>query len=549
MINIKPLTPNEYKNDLFSLLKVAEGLKPLPYLDTDKIPTIGIGYNLRVNMDAVAKVILGTHLTPELLNQLSVTAKKTYSFDAALQVSLNGVLEKWQHDTKDTTIPTTFKFANNAQIEVLFKDPNNNLIKHYEDIVTKKINIGESSERSVLVSLAYGSRKLLGKNLITAIQHDNRPEAWFEIRYGSNYDKVQANRRYLEAFHFGLYDDKTNITQKNVTQDEAEKVAQMYTKHRPDILDYENSYSPSKASANKHESGIQDIYHELQSAIDEFKVVYDLPKDIKLEEVQIASKAIPDLNGDGTQYDSIYNDDDLLIGDSNANSLNGGSGNDVLIGNGGNDTLEGGKGNDVIDGGKGDDIVIGGEGIDTLKGGEGKDTLDFSKSTTDILVNGADVTNSITASEFEIIKASPNGDRIVVKDATNVTFYDGAGTDVLIGGDGNDTFNDNNGAGNLYLGFGDIYMGRGGIDTFKFSGKFGSASIADLQKGEFILINGVDLNSLTFTPSHSWGANYTSGDISMLVTQTNDFAMITFPDYTTLSIIGVISSGYFPFLV
>lgn len=46
---------------------------------------------------------------------------------------------------------------------------------------------------------------------------------------------------------------------------------------------------------------------------------------------------------------------DKLVGDGNANVLDGGHGNDTLVGNGGNDMLIAGTGNDILVGGTGDD--------------------------------------------------------------------------------------------------------------------------------------------------------------------------------------------------
>jgi Ca2+-binding RTX toxin-like protein len=55
--------------------------------------------------------------------------------------------------------------------------------------------------------------------------------------------------------------------------------------------------------------------------------------------------------------------------------LNGGKGNDILIGTTKADTLNGYEGNDILNGGGGNDTLIGGIGSDTLNGGEGDDAL------------------------------------------------------------------------------------------------------------------------------------------------------------------------------
>jgi Ca2+-binding RTX toxin-like protein len=63
---------------------------------------------------------------------------------------------------------------------------------------------------------------------------------------------------------------------------------------------------------------------------------------------------------------------DLVLGDENSNTLDGGDGADCLVGGNGNDTLSGGAG---------DDILIGGGGTDVCTGGTGSDTYDDSCET------------------------------------------------------------------------------------------------------------------------------------------------------------------------
>jgi Ca2+-binding RTX toxin-like protein len=59
----------------------------------------------------------------------------------------------------------------------------------------------------------------------------------------------------------------------------------------------------------------------------------------------------------------------IIVGNSNANTLNGTAGNDTIFGLAGNDTINGGAGNDVL---------IGGTGNDTLTGGAGNDQFVFN---------------------------------------------------------------------------------------------------------------------------------------------------------------------------
>ena len=83
----------------------------------------------------------------------------------------------------------------------------------------------------------------------------------------------------------------------------------------------------------------------------------------------------------------------VLIGGSGADPLNGGQGDDILIGNGGNDTLNGGAGSDILVGGAGNDtfVVLSGNSPAVIGGSGNNGTIsgfdvitDFSTSS-DIL--------------------------------------------------------------------------------------------------------------------------------------------------------------------
>ena len=105
--------------------------------------------------------------------------------------------------------------------------------------------------------------------------------------------------------------------------------------------------------------------------------------------------SLPDEDGEMVDYKetvpdvvhvtgSAYND--VLAGDSRANTLMGmggddrlyggpGGGHDMMYGGAGNDRIYGGHGRDEMYGGKGDDILVGGPDKDTFYGGFGSDTI------------------------------------------------------------------------------------------------------------------------------------------------------------------------------
>ena len=86
---------------------------------------------------------------------------------------------------------------------------------------------------------------------------------------------------------------------------------------------------------------------------------------------------------------------DRLLGDNQANQLDGGNGNDLLRGAAGQDTLVGGEGRDTLIGGQDADVLNGGRGDDVLIGDEGIDTFQFDRTLLD------EVSDTDTIQNFE----------------------------------------------------------------------------------------------------------------------------------------------------
>lgn len=93
--------------------------------------------------------------------------------------------------------------------------------------------------------------------------------------------------------------------------------------------------------------------------------------------------------------------DDIIIGSSEGEVINGNGGRDRIYGTGGNNFLRGGKGvdtlvgginNDILNGNNDNDVVFGGDGNDVVRGGKGHDYL-YGEGGDDVLSGdfGADV--------------------------------------------------------------------------------------------------------------------------------------------------------------
>jgi Ca2+-binding RTX toxin-like protein len=158
---------------------------------------------------------------------------------------------------------------------------------------------------------------------------------------------------------------------------------------------------------------------------------------------------------------------DVLIGNSNDNSLSGGAGADYLIGLGGNDVLSGGAGAaNTLQGGLGDDLYLLQAAGDSVVefAAEGTDTVDASIALSPYML-GSNVENLFYAGASDFVGMG-NGQANVITGST--------GADYLIGMGGNDTLIGGNGAANtLQGGSGDdtYYVSSIGDSIIEFAGE------------------------------------------------------------------------------
>ena len=149
-------------------------------------------------------------------------------------------------------------------------------------------------------------------------------------------------------------------------------------------------------------------------------------------------------NSTETEYTGTSGND-VIVGNNLGNFIDGGDGNDVIVGGSGNDIILGGNGNDVISGGGGDDVIDAGEGNNVVTGGSGNDNI-YAGSGNDVISGGAgndaifagdgdDVLNGGDGADYIEGGDSSFGDQVVTGNLFLVT-----SEDILIGGNGNDTF-------------------------------------------------------------------------------------------------------------
>jgi hypothetical protein len=113
------------------------------------------------------------------------------------------------------------------------------------------------------------------------------------------------------------------------------------------------------------------------------------------------------------------NDDEILVGTSAAETINGGGGNDILIGGGGADT--------TLIGGNGEDVIVYAAGVSFISGGQGQVDLRAQDSRGDVLSVEGTVDFTSLGDVFEDIetismlaKDGSNGNSTITLDITDV---------------------------------------------------------------------------------------------------------------------------------
>ena len=194
---------------------------------------------------------------------------------------------------------------------------------------------------------------------------------------------------------------------------------------------------------------------------------------------------------------------DVLVGDSAANRLEGLGGDDIINGVGGADELLGGAGNDQIRFSTSVKPEGGDFAVDVVDGGAGEDTADFSRAffrdggVRDIYGIKVDLTDSVddtdangvvtkvNVAEVNLNRAAPNDD-IQVASLDNIenvygtnladVITGGAEDNVIIGNGGNDVIDGGDGANKLYGGAGGDTL-IGGVGNDKLYGGDGADAL------------------------------------------------------------------------
>ena len=435
-----------WKTLLASFLSSVEGTRKDLHYDSNNIPTIGAGINLRSNLlarkDIVEHILSSNGISANnqtqhdfLVDSLAAEVRGTISRNSGVSISvLKSAIEsdmslKVVQILGGTPPSINFTIATDASVQVI-------LLKEINRIETAvpggnpaiRDHLGEiagqpgqytwdrldDSQKVSIGSLYFNNPVLIPQNgtLHSLLEEPdlNRAAIWYEIRHKTNGANSSGiyNRRYNEAALFGLYDNPANVSDL-----EAQKIIDFLT---PSILqhiqhDEQIQQSVNAATNWNFASDVTSITDNQVSILELFKPIYSqiVLHEIGQEIYDLLAVVSPvgdfawQLDIDGNDVINGTSQNDILIASQRMNNgeLNGGSGNDTLISNDapqnstvttlnggdGDDNLIGKSGNDELNGGDGEDKLFGGAGNDFLNGGDGSDTYYFGKGSGNDIIN------------------------------------------------------------------------------------------------------------------------------------------------------------------
>jgi VCBS repeat-containing protein len=172
-----------------------------------------------------------------------------------------------------------------------------------------------------------------------------------------------------------------------------------------------------------------------------------------------------------------------IVGNANANTLNGTAGNDYIDGGGNKDNMAGGTGNDayIVDN-SGDKVSEqGNSGIDTI----------YTSLTSFDLSSAANVENLVFTGTGNFTGKASNNASIIIGAAGADNLQGGNGNDLVEGRSGNDQLQGGGGNDTLVGGLGnDSLNGGNGDDTFVFAPGFGNdliQSFGDVNNNQDVI--------------------------------------------------------------
>ncbi|MFC5526429.1 calcium-binding protein, partial [Rhodanobacter ginsengisoli] len=418
--------PTALTNNGKGFLEAFEGDSLKAYPDGNGAATVGVGFLLKgkpisekdylaelnirfgsANYSAIVKALDGSYRTTKV-NGITTTGYA--KLQAALTTANGGspLPSLTDAEVKDLWKEIVLTKSSSGEYETF-----NRLISKSKYQIDSA-NLLNSTEGVALFSLSYNGLLAKSPTLLSDLNQYsfNRPDAWFQIRYGSNpsYSGGVAARRYAESQLFGLY-ASTDQSAADVTNVEALSIYAEFSKqkagdpsatNRAVAFSYEYSLSREIGLANETISGsqspipqdapavaglqVQTLENALGWAAQELISNYITNASLNPWVGDFANTTIDPLDVQvagsqlflGTDLQASHrNGYDLFQSIDPSRSLE--YQNSLLIAQAGNDTLDGtGTGNDALIGGTGDDTIIGGTGNDYIVAGTGNDSISLT---------------------------------------------------------------------------------------------------------------------------------------------------------------------------
>jgi Ca2+-binding RTX toxin-like protein len=411
-------SPGQYSDALFEFLSTVETRNNstpdyAAYLDSRGNVTNGIGFNLAdVHVRSVVYAVLQQN-DSLLANRPDLQAKETGYFTAMTAaiasknaLAFNAAMAARANDPDLRAVLGSLPSVLNDTIAGAILTT---LVETYERQVDSWLpGIPQSSERIVLVSLAYNSQvnprtgiaTLLGSGLKAAIESGDRAEAWYQIRYNSDPASTDAKgiakRRFYESQEFGLFADPTAPTAA-----EALQAYQTLTAHRGAILPYEatygtNPFATSPLTASKQIAAANSDYGlaGTQTQVQTLAALYDLAAQMQIRSLnaqygsELPQIVTDDSGGSGASSFNVRSIDiyatSATISTADVLGYPDGTQNHILVGTEAGDRLVGGLGDDILIAQGGDQILQSGAGADTLIASAGNDTV-LLRGSSDVL--------------------------------------------------------------------------------------------------------------------------------------------------------------------
>ena len=261
----------EYNDELYDFIKAREGVRERVYTDSKGIPTIGVGYAFNKGEKQHEEDLksAGINLTKEDKKLLDYVKKNAASFQELTAPELDARLMRDKGET------FRFSLSDAKQARDLF----NHVQTHFEDKLRSKFQgilgnreggelydrVKQTEESIPLFSLIYNTGTI-GPKLTRALHNGKRVNAHHEIciLYNKDGDRGIANRRYVEAERFGLFDDPNYHNDSDtfkMSRSEAEQLSDLWKTDstRQKIEDYERRFPPT--NAKKYDSSFGEDFN------------------------------------------------------------------------------------------------------------------------------------------------------------------------------------------------------------------------------------------------------------------------------------------------